>query len=245
MPRKRKDEQIAPAVTALEEDVIFGRLLPLERLTEEDVMNRFNLTRHLSRRVFERLEELGIVTGDRAGGTIVRAYSLVEIEQIYEVRELLQEQAMLRMPLPAHADVIFRLRHAHQRYVDAVRKNNLSAIFRINEEFHDTIFASCGNPVLADAIKKYTWLTHGVRSRVFANPAHLKLATKEHAQLLDALERGNRRALIEVNRTHVNRPKEAYIESQQWRAAGARQRPVKQALTATTVVPGRLSKVKA
>jgi DNA-binding GntR family transcriptional regulator len=220
VPRKRKDEEIAPAVSALEEDVIFGRLRPFERLTEEDVMTRFNLTRHLSRRVFQRLEELGIVTGDRAGGTVVRAFSLEEIEHIYEVREALQEQAMRRIRLPASPALVANLRATHERYVDAVFRTDLPAIFRLNESFHDTLFGACGNPVLADAIKKYTWLTHGVRSRGFADRNHLNLAIEEHGKLIDALMDGDRRTLVEVNRIHVNRPKEAYVASQRWPTAG-------------------------
>lgn len=216
MPRKRKDDAIAPAVTMIEEDVIFGRLRPLERLTEEDVMSRFDLTRHLARQVVQRLRTLGIITGDRAGGTIVRAFTLEEIEEIYEVRELLQEQAMVRMPLPAPKAVVSRLREIHRRYCDAVDAGDLRAVFRINEELHDTIFEACGNAVLADAVKKYTWLTHGVRSRVFTDPTHLRRATDEHQQLIDALERGDRQALIEINRRHVNHPKNAYIASQRW-----------------------------
>ncbi|MGH8617356.1 MAG: GntR family transcriptional regulator [Burkholderiales bacterium] len=221
MPRKRKDLTIAPAVTALEEDVIFGRLRPLERLTEEDVMNRFRLTRHLSRQVLQRLRALGIVAGDRAGGTIVRAFSLEEIEQIYEVRELLQEQALRRMPLPVPRAVIARLREIHRRYCAAVRAGDLSTVFRANDELHDAIFDACGNAVLADAIKKYTWLTHGVRSRVFADPTHLKRATDDHGRLIDALEGGDRTALIEVNRRHVNHPKHAYVSAQQWQQTPA------------------------
>lgn len=245
LPRKRKDEEIAPAVTTLEEDVIFGRLLPYERLTEEDVMTRFGLTRHLSRRVFERLEELGVVTEDRAGGTVVRAYSLEEIEHIYEVRETLQEQAMLRMPLPAPAQLVAALREIHRRYVAAVGAADLSAIFRLNEAFHDTVFGACGNGVLAEAIKKYTWLTHGVRSRGFSDKTHLKLATQEHAQILDALARGDRRLLVTVNRTHVNRPKEAYKAAQRWMAAGVPSPPRPEVKVQPVAMAARRAKAKA
>lgn len=213
MPRKRKDAAIAPAATALEEDIIFGRLRPLEKLTEEDLMGRFELTRHLSRRVLQQLESLGLITSDRAGGTVVRAFSRDEVEQIYEVRNTLQECAMRRMPLPAPAQLIDQLLTIHARHLRAVGLNDLSGIFWTNEELHDTIFSSCGNEVLADAIKRYAWLMHGIRSTVFADPTHLKKAASEHLQMITAMKHGDRQSLIDANRTHISRPKAAYVAS--------------------------------
>lgn len=214
MPRRRKDAAIAPAASALEEDIIFGRLRPLARLTEEDLMGRFELTRHLSRRVLQQLEGLGLVTSDSTGGTMVRAFGLDEIEHIYEIRHVLQDCAMRRMPLPAPAEFVAQLLQIHKRHLAAVRRNDLSAIFRTNEELHDAIFLACGNPVLAGAIKRYAWLTHGIRSRLFADPVHLKRAAVEHLRLITALERGDRQGLVEINRAHVSRPKTAYIALQ-------------------------------
>lgn len=213
MPRKRKDATIAPAATALEEDIIFGRLRPREKLTEEDLMVRFELTRHLSRRVLQQLESLGLITIDRSGGMMVRSFSQDDIEHIFEVRNTLQECALRRMLLPAPPQLIAQLLAIHARHLEAVRSNDLSGIFWTNEELHDTIFRNCGNPVLADAIKRHAWLMHGIRSRVFADPAHLRNAVREHAQLIAAMKSGDRQSLIEVNRMHIFRPKAAYVAS--------------------------------
>lgn len=217
MPRKRKDNSVDPVASQLEEDIIFGRLRPLERVTEEDIMTRFGLTRHLSRRVMGRLRDLGIVTDDRRGGTIVRAFDPTEVEQIYEVRELLQERAMLRMPLPVDPTVIGRLRMIQEQHADAVSRRDLAAIFRFNDAFHDAVFDQCGNPALAEAIRHYTRLTHGVRSRVFTDPSHLARVVAEHGGMIEAMATGDRAALVELNRRHVNHPKLAYLAAQPMR----------------------------
>src|SRR5882757_5418760 len=100
----------AGIVRALEEDIIFGRLPPGTRLVEDALLARFPVTRHVIRQALVELERLGIVTRERNKGAAVRTLTPGEVRQIYEMRELLQRQAALTIPLPAPPDLIDRLR---------------------------------------------------------------------------------------------------------------------------------------
>ena len=94
----------------LEEDIIFGRLRPRERLVEDDIMKRFGVKRHVVRQALMRLESMGLVTRAPNKGALVRDFSLHELDQIYEMRELLQERAVERIPLPAQPELTSELR---------------------------------------------------------------------------------------------------------------------------------------
>lgn len=49
-------------VTALvEEDIVFGKLHPRERLVEEELMARFSIKRHVARDLLMNLERMGLV----------------------------------------------------------------------------------------------------------------------------------------------------------------------------------------
>ena len=87
-------------VRALEEDIIFGRLAPGTRLTEDLLLSRFPVTRHFVRQALVQLEQMGIVVRERNKGATVRSLTVDEVQQIYAVRELVQRQAALRIPLP-------------------------------------------------------------------------------------------------------------------------------------------------
>ena len=91
----------ADVVKALEEDIIFGKLAPGTRLVEDVLLARFPVSRHTIRQALYQLEKLGVVTRERNKGAMVRRLSPDEVRQIYEVRELLQRQAALMIPLPA------------------------------------------------------------------------------------------------------------------------------------------------
>src|SRR5436190_1125390 len=114
--RDRGLHEPADLATLLRDDIIFGRLAPGTRLIEDGLIARHNVTRHLVRQAFVELERLGIVVREKNKGVAVRSLTPREVAQIYEVRELLQRQAALRIPLPAAPEVIAELERLHGEY---------------------------------------------------------------------------------------------------------------------------------
>jgi len=208
-PRSRLDN----VIHALEEDIIFGRLRPRERLLEDALMERFDVKRHVVRQALTELERLGIVIHERNKGSSVRDFSIEEVENIYEVRALLQRHAAERIALPPADDLIETLRSIHERHSEAVEASDLRAVYRLNNEFHDTLFGACGNDYLAQSIAEYSWLAHAIRSYRIGDPDLLQQACNEHGLMIDALERADREMLVCLCVRHINPSKEAYLKS--------------------------------
>ncbi|MGN6455370.1 MAG: GntR family transcriptional regulator, partial [Achromobacter mucicolens] len=91
-------DAVQAAVAALEEDIVFGRLHPRERLTEDELMARFGMKRHAVRQVLVDLELLGVVEKKRNIGAVVRAFSVREVMELYALREVLEVHAARQMP---------------------------------------------------------------------------------------------------------------------------------------------------
>ena len=68
-------EESAFVTTALENDIIFGRLPPGTRLIEDALMARYGKTRHAVRQALVELERTGSVTRERHVGATVRRYT--------------------------------------------------------------------------------------------------------------------------------------------------------------------------
>lgn len=203
--------QAVAIVQRLEESIIFGRLRPRERLVEDALMARFGAKRHLVRQALFELERMGIVVRERNKGCSVRYFPPAEVEQIYALRELLQGHAASQIPLPAPAAMIDRLTGIHEQHSQAVEDRDLAAIYRLNNDFHHALFEACGNPHLLDAIAHYAWLAHAVRSYRIADPALVLQARDEHGQMIEALRRGDRDALVRLCIDHIKPSKDAYL----------------------------------
>lgn len=208
-----ESDPISEVVSALEEDIIFGRIHPRERLTEDSLMARFKVKRHVVREALSVLSRSGIVEKERNKGATVREFSPDEIEHIYEMREHLHRWAAERIPLPADAALIRRLRTIQDEHGAAVDAGDLRRVYRLNNEFHEALFSGCGNPYLVDEIAHFAWLSHAIRSYRIADPRLLEQARLEHVQMIDALAAGDRRELVRLCVDHIQPSKQAYLAS--------------------------------
>ena len=211
LAKRAEQSGVADVVRILEEDIIFGRLKPRERLLEDALMERLAAKRHVVRQALAELERLGIVVRERNKGSAVRDFAPRDVEAIYDVRAVLQRHAAEQIPLPAADGLLQTLESIHARHSQAVEAGDLRAVYRLNNDFHDTLFAACGNPYLVQTISEYAWLVHAIRSYRIADPKLLRQARDEHALMIDALRRGERNALVELCVNHILPSKEAYL----------------------------------
>lgn len=202
------DEVIA---AALEEEIIFGRLKPGERLREEALLERFGHSRHFIRAALARLEKMGIVVRERNVGAAVRTFSIAEVEEAYEVREIVQRQAALRVRLPASQEDIARIEAIHADYVSCVAAGDLRGIHASNDRFHMAIFGLCGNAYLLALVRQYMDLTYVIRTNTFSNSAALQVSRSQHELMIEHLKGRDSWAFSELCVQHLRPNKEEYI----------------------------------
>jgi len=205
---------------ALELDIIFGRIKPRERLVEDDLMSRFDTKRHVVRSALQDLEALGILVRLKNRGASVRDFEPREVEELYDLRAMLQQRAAEIIPLPAPPGLVEALEDLHRRHSRAVEAGDLRAVFDLNNAFHDRLFEACGNRYLFEAIGHYAWLAHAIRSYRMGDPELLEQARREHGEMIEALRQADRPRLVRLCVEHINPSKAAYLRSQlQTRAA--------------------------
>ena len=198
-------------VASLEEEIVLGRLRPRQRLLEEKLTEYFNAKRHVVRAALVELEAIGIVVRQANRGATVRDFSAEEVEQIYDVRELLERHAAAIMPLPPDPAVMDEIRKQHRRHSEAVSDGDLRKVFRANLQFHKTLFGACGNPYLAAQISDLASCAHAIRFHAITDPVLLEHARREHGEMVKAIEQQDRDRLVALVSEHIRPSKEAYL----------------------------------
>jgi len=201
------------AISRLEEDIVFGRRRPRERLIEEDLVAQFGAKKHVVRQALAELERMGLVERKRNKGACVRDYSPEDVQQIFAVREILEAEAARQIPLPAPKSLTDSLRAIYREHSQAVDADDLARAFRVNIRFHQTLFGACGNPYLVEAINTFAFKSHAVRSYSLAKPELLHNARNEHAAMIEAIKQGGRERLVELCIAHLKPPVKAYIDA--------------------------------
>lgn len=211
-------------VRALEEDILFGLLHPRERLIENDLIERFDAKRHVVRQALAELDRIGLVERPPGRSVTVKDLKPSEVEQIYAMRELLETAAAAWMPLPLERATVKELTEIQKRHDAAASARDIRAMFRINIEFHRTLFAHCGNHYLSEQIELLGKKAHAVRSFSITQPEHIDSARQDHWQIIRALQKGDRAKLVSLCRDHIQVAKHAYIDAYQARVS-ARPQP--------------------
>ena len=206
--REDREQRI---VKALEEAIIFGRLAPGTRLTEDALLARFAVTRHFVRQALVQLEAMGIVVRERNKGATVRLLSPEEVSQIYAVRELLQRQAALWIPLPAPGALIAELTAINREYSRHVDDGFLRGVHESNDRFHIALFRACGNQYLLDSIKLYMRLTLPVRARTMASHQRLIVSREHHRMMIEMMKGSDNWVLAQLCVDHIQPSKQEYL----------------------------------
>ena len=215
LDRPRAPERLRGIVSAIEEEIVLGWLQPRERLVEEELSARFATKRHVIREAISELERLGLVERQANKGATVKALGRTDVEQIYTVRQALESLAAQQLPLPCDTSLLETLTAIQAVHSRAVASADPRAAFRANMSFHETFFAACGNPHLADAIRLFAQRVHGARSFTAADPVYLRRAAAEHEEMIAALRRGDRERLVALCRDHLGPSRDAYLDAVQ------------------------------
>src|SRR6476661_3116069 len=209
MPVRRDDPD--DVVARLEEDIIFGRLAPGARLTEDALMSAYGTSRHFVRQALVDAERRGIVRREKNVGATVRFYSSDEVRQIYEVREMLTRQAALMIPLPAPKSLIEQLTELQRHYCEKADAQDLRGIHEANDAFHVALFSACGNPYLVRSLQDYMNLTLPMRAKNLADREGLALSRRQHEFMIELLKGRDNWALAQLCVDHIQYSKADYL----------------------------------
>lgn len=204
-------------VATLEEDIVFGRLHPRERLVEDDLMGRFAVKRHVVRDALAALDRLGLVERRKNVGAVVRSFSVQEVTELYEVRGMLETEGARRIDMqrvPAHLDTLIAIQQQHDT---AVAAGDARTVFRVNVAFHRELFSLCSNLTLQKAIAEFARQTHPIRFASLVSPEYRERARLEHWRMIEALKAGDIDGLVALCASHLLPSRDAYLHEQQYR----------------------------
>ncbi|MBV6273989.1 GntR family transcriptional regulator [Alcaligenaceae bacterium CGII-47] len=188
----------------VESDIIFGRLRPNQELIEDALMARFDAKRHVVRSAIQELVARQIADKSRSKSARVKDFTLLEVQEIYHMRALLQRNAVHIMPFPAAIEDMNAIKETHVKHAAAASVGaDKILIHKLNDEFHERLFALCRNTQLCKAIAFYTELSNPIRSYGIVDQGWLQQSIKEHADMIKAIEKQDRATLEQLVVDHM------------------------------------------
>ncbi|HEY0615806.1 MAG TPA: GntR family transcriptional regulator [Candidatus Elarobacter sp.] len=184
LKRANVSDAVADAVRAM---IVDGRLGDGERLNEVRLAERLGVSRTPVREALGRLAAEGALTSTPSRGYSVRPLTASELQQLYELRPLLDPHALRLAGIPP-ARTLDRLEKLNRAL--AATADPLRAI-AVDDDWHRALIAHCPNLVLVELIESLMRRTRRYEIALMRERRNAVRATGEHARILAALHDGD------------------------------------------------------
>ena len=128
--------------------ISYGALSAGEQIFEKSFATKLNASRTPVREAIRQLQMEGYITCIPNTGAFVAKISITDVENIYELIELMEAHGVGRAIPRITKDGIREIRRRHRAIRAAARKKDVGAYFESNNQFHLFFARHSGNPLL-------------------------------------------------------------------------------------------------
>ena len=177
----------ARAAAALRAAILDGELRPGQRVSQEAWAERTGVSLIPVREALGALAGEGLVTYRPRRGYAVTELDLADLEEVYRLRAVLEEDALRRGVPAAEDEDVESLAAADDAFRDALRNGDVGARLAANRRFHALLHGLARSAPLARLIDQLWDTTEAYRALYYALPGEAEEATRAHAELLAAV----------------------------------------------------------
>jgi DNA-binding GntR family transcriptional regulator len=191
------------ATTALRNAILDGTLEPGERLKEIELAQRLGISRTPIRRAISVLEQEGLIETIPHRGARVRCYEPADLDDMYELRAMLESHAAQLAADRISQAQLAALRRSCDRFERLTLGDDVSAIVAENMLFHDTIVDAAGSERLRTMIRTVVAVPLVYRAYVWFSPEEKRGSEQHHRRLVEALAAHDGASAAAVMREHL------------------------------------------
>ncbi len=228
-PRSRRQERpdsLAGRIYArLKDDISEFRLLPGDRFSEGDVAERMDASRTPVRQALHRLEREGYLEVRFRSGWQVKAFDFDHFEELYELRIVLELEAVRRhctRPTEEHPEALQRL---GRTWMVQPQMEDGFEVSRLDEDFHCQLVEAAGNREMARIHREVSEKIRIIRRLDFTQAPRIDATYAEHAAILQAIAGRRCEEAQQLLRTHIETSKAEVRKITLHMLHSARQRP--------------------
>jgi DNA-binding GntR family transcriptional regulator len=189
------------AVEALRELIVRRELAPGQKIRQVELAERLGLSRSPLREALSSLEAEGLLAHLPQRGYVVARLHVDHLAQVYRMRELLEAEVLrtARRPTPHE---LAQLRALNAEIAEALADGSLDRMLAANRAFHLALFALSPLGLVRREIERLWNISEPYRAAYLCLPQTRRRIIREHAAMLEALERGDTARVVRLADRH-------------------------------------------
>ncbi len=188
---------------ALAAAIISGEMPPGALVSSPTLAAQFNVSATPVREALLNLEKRGFVEPVRNKGFRVTEVSDKQLQEITEIRRLLEPPAMGQLAAVFPDEPVDELRALADAIVDGAERGDLTAYLEADQSFHLRLTAMLGNELLVEVVGDLRGRTRLVGLTAMLRTDQLDQSAREHHDLLDALVAHDRARAEGIMERHI------------------------------------------
>jgi DNA-binding GntR family transcriptional regulator len=193
---------------SIKEAILTCELAPGERISIGRLLQQIGFSPTPIREALLKLEQEGFVSRLQRGGFIVSRFTKKDIEEIFEIRCLLESYAVgLAMDHIQPKDIRWLEKNVEESK-QYVLKNKLAKVSTLNTEFHDYLNRLSKNDRLLSLINEMKDRVYQYRSAILRVPDKAGISIDHHGKMIQAIKKKDVETLKQLAQEHVHIGKE-------------------------------------
>ncbi|MDA8358332.1 MAG: GntR family transcriptional regulator [Actinomycetota bacterium] len=193
----------AAVAEELERAILNGELRPGEPLVERVLAANFGISKTPVREALKVLSHRGFVEAAPYRAIRVRLISSEEAHEIYQVRSLIEPEAV-RLAVPFHDEDSLDRAAAALSYADAAR-SDLAARASANRRFHRALYEPCPNHLLSSLADRIQGQVALISVTAWMTTSTWVDEAEEHLAILSALRSPDRELSSRLLKDHIEK----------------------------------------
>lgn len=198
----------------IKERIISGEYPPMSDLSEDKLQKELNISRTPVREAILRLEKEDFVYVYPRKGTIITDVTQDLIEDIYQVRRLIEPEMVVSTMHLIDRSWLLDMRRRFLEPDPMLKGEQLRRYYiELDTELHFQIMAGCPNRYMRRMMKNIYDQNQRLRMACSRADAEDDRTTEEHVAIVDALLKGDKEELEQTIAMHLEQSKERTIRT--------------------------------
>jgi len=195
----------------IKEAILTGEIPPGERISIGRLRQEIEASPTPIREALLKLEQEGFVSRLPKGGFIVSRFTKKEIEEIFDIRVLLESYAAGLAIHHIQKEDIQWLEKNIRESEKFILKNRWNKVSVLNTEFHDYLNQLSKNDRLLFLIKALRDQIFQFRSAILRVPEKAKISIEHHKKMIEAMKKKDGELLKQLIQEHIQIGKEVIL----------------------------------
>ena len=200
----------------IEREILSGTYAPGDSLVETKLSETLGVSRTPVREAMLQLELEGLTKTIPNKGAVVVGFSRRDIEEIYEVRALIDGLAARWAAEKADNGSIKKMGDILALYEFYLGRGDSEKFIELDNQFHDTIYSASKSRILNRTLPSLHNYLQKARADALKSTARSKSVISEHKKILEALSARDGDAAEKAAREHIINAKNNFIENMKY-----------------------------